>query len=126
MLTIAPGVELDVQRGPNWLLVRIDNLDAVRCESIPLADEIWELLQRHFIWRLVLDMGRSPALNRHLINELLDLHRRITAKGGVMRICHVSPRDARVLTSLRLDDRLTPYSSWEEAVRGSGDVRKPR
>lgn len=126
MLTIAPGVELDVQRGPNWLLVRIDSLDADRCDSIPLADDIWEMLQRHFTWRLVLDLGRAPSLNRHLINELLDLQRRIAAQGGVLRVCGVSARDARMLASLRLDDRLTPYSSWEEAVRGAGCMRKPR
>ena len=34
MLTIAPGCELDVERGPDWLLVRVRKLDLVESEPL--------------------------------------------------------------------------------------------
>ena len=123
MLTIAPGCELDVQRGPDWLLVRIDSIDLDQHEAVPLADEIWALMERHFTHRLVLDMKCMPSFNRHIINELLQLYQRVADHGGVMRVCHLSTRNERVLRACRLDDRLMPYSTWEEAVMGIGPPR---
>ena len=118
MLSIAPGCELDVQRGPDWLLVRIDSLDLEQHEAVPLADEIWALIERHFTHRLVLDVRNVPRITRHVISELLQLYQRVADQGGVMRVCHLTPRNERVLHACRLDDRLMPYATWEEAVMG--------
>lgn len=117
MLTLASGWELDVQRGPGWLLVRISNSDAAPTEP-PLADALWELLQRHFTYRLVLELDQVKILNSYLIGQLVQLCRRIRQRDGVMRLCGLSPYNVRVLRSSRLDDRFLPYRDREEAVMG--------
>jgi len=38
MLAIAPGCGLDVERGPDWLLVRVRNLDLAEPNMPPLAE----------------------------------------------------------------------------------------
>ena len=55
MLTVASGCTLDVERGPDWLLVRIRNLDRAEPET-PLAEQLWALLEQHFTYRLVLEL----------------------------------------------------------------------
>ena len=67
--------ELDVQRGPGWLLVRPTSPTQHVVEHFPLADRLWSLLERHFIYRLVLELDEVPALNSHLIGQLLLLYR---------------------------------------------------
>jgi anti-anti-sigma regulatory factor len=126
MLTIAPGIELDVQRGPDWLLVRIETLEVDQPEPISLADEVWSLMERHLTHRLVLDMTNVPVLNRHLISELLRLHQRAAEQNGVLRVCGLSARNHRVWRVCGLDDRLLPYDTWQEAVMGCNRPRRAK
>ena len=42
MLAIAPGWELYVERGPDWLIVKIESMDAGE-KILPLAEIIWSL-----------------------------------------------------------------------------------
>jgi hypothetical protein len=91
MLTMAPSCDLEVERGPDWLLVRVKNLSSDRTENTSLAERIWGLLQQHFTYRLVLELNDVEVLDSFLIDELLDLYRRVKQHGGVMRICGLSP-----------------------------------
>ena len=70
MLAIAPGCELDVERGPDWLLVRVRNLDLAESDAPPLAERLWQLLEQHFTYRLVLELDGVQVLNSHLIGQL--------------------------------------------------------
>ena len=56
MLTSAGGCDLAVERGPDWLLVRLRNLDFLAPDAPPLAEQLWSLLQQHFTYRLVLEL----------------------------------------------------------------------
>jgi anti-anti-sigma factor len=107
-------------------LVRVRSLDQDGPDPIPLADELWLLMERHFAHRLVLELDQVPTLSRHVLGELVRLHQRICERGGVMRLCGLSPRNQRVLRTCRLDDRLTPFESREDAVMSSGIFRRPR
>ena len=125
MLAVAPGWELDVERGPGWLLVKIKSLD----ESSPepsLADELWDLLGRHFTYRLVLELDQVKVLNSHLIGQLVQLYRLIREHDGVMRLCGLSPYNLNVLRTCRLEDRFLPYRDREEAVMGCSCPRHPK
>lgn len=124
MRTFAPEWELEVHRGPGWLLVKLLNPD----DSPPpplLADQLWSLMERHLVYRLVLDLDEIRVFDRHLLGQLVQLYRRIRRHEGVMRLCGLSPLNRKVLEShRRLVDRLPPYDDVEEAIMGV--KRKPR
>jgi anti-anti-sigma regulatory factor len=126
MLAVAPGCELDVERGPDWLLVRVVSLDKHSPEAPSLAEELWSLMQRHFTYRLVLELDGVPALGSELVAQLGRLHDRIVDHGGVMRLCGLSPRNLRLLRAQGLDDRFLPYRDRHEAVMGCLRPRQPK
>jgi anti-anti-sigma factor len=126
MLAVAPGCELDVERGPDWLLVRVNNLDTDPADGLSLADQLWEVMQRHFIYRMVLEMDQIPVLNSYLIGQLIQLRRRVEEHHGVIRLCGLSPYNRRVLQTTRLDNLFLPYRTREEAVLGCSRPRQPR
>ena len=76
MLAATAGCELDVERGPDWLLVRITSVDADPADGLSLADRLWEVMERHFVYRMVLEMDQIPVLNSYLIGQLVALRRR--------------------------------------------------
>jgi anti-anti-sigma factor len=125
MLAVAPGWELDVERGPGWLLVKIKSLDR-SSEEPPLADVLWGLLETHFTYRLVLELDQVRMLDSHLIGQLVQLYRQIRHHGGVMRLCGLSAYNLDVLRTCRLQDRFLPYRDREEAVMGCSRPRQPR
>lgn len=116
MLTLAPGWELKVERGPDCLFVRILNLDPEASEIPDLADRIWNLLQQHFTYRLVLELDGIGPLRSELIGELIRLHRRVAQQGGLMRLCGLSAENRRILETCGLVQRLPIYESRQDAV----------
>ena len=126
MLAIAPGCELEVERGPGWLLVRIANLDPAELASPSLAERVWSVLQQHFTYRLVLELDQIRLLTSCLIAQLVQLHRRIDEHGGVMRLCGLSPHNRKVLQTCHLNERFMPYQDRQEAVMGCERPRQPR
>ena len=125
MLAIAPGWELEVERGPDWLIVRIQNMDEISESSPPLAERIWELMQQHLTHRLVLELDQVPLLNSYLIGQLIQLYRVIREHYGVMRLCGLSAYNQEVLQLHGLEDRFPSYGDVEEAVMCSYPL-KPR
>jgi anti-anti-sigma factor len=125
MLQIAPGWSLDVERGPDWLLVKLhcdpEHLD----DDPPLAERIWDLLTQHMTHRLVLECNEIDHLHSSLIGQLVLLHKRLTTQDGVMRLCGLSPENMMVLRACRLEDRFPAYESRDEAVLGHRPA-KPR
>ncbi len=121
-LQIAPGWELDVDRGPEWLFVRIRKPSQDASDTPQVAEQVWTLLQQHSICRLVLEMEQIEILRTYLIGQLVLLHKRISVCGGTMRLCGLSSQNQQVLRLCRLNDRFLPYSNREEAVMG----RHPR
>jgi anti-anti-sigma factor len=126
MLATAPCCELDVERGPDWLFVRVRNLDLEESDSPLLADRLWRLMQQHFTHRLVLELNEVEVLDSFLIGQLIELYRRIEEHDGVMRLCGLSAHNRQVLHACRLDDRLLPYCDRQEAVMGHSAAGKPR
>ena len=116
MLAIAPGCDWDVQRGPDWLLVRVRNVDLLDPDAPDLTERLWSLLEQHFTYRLVLELDEETSLNRRLAAQLLKLYRRIEEHDGVLRLCGLSPCNRHFLHTCRLDARLPPYDDPESAV----------
>ncbi len=119
MKDLANGWSADVERGPNWLLVRLH----APCEGTPecpaLADGLWSLLQEHLVHRLVLEMDEVNPLHNEVLDQLLCLHERLSTEGGMLRICGLSEENRRLLQARQLDARLPAYNNRREAVLGS-------
>ena len=126
MLASIAGCELDVERGPDWLWVSVRNLGVDPAVAPSLADELWVLAQKHFIYRIVLELDQVKVLNSHLIGQLIQLYRRVREHDGVLRLCGLSPYNRRVLHTCALEDRFPSYDTLEDAVLGGSDPRLPR
>lgn len=130
MLAIAPGWELKVDRGPDGLWVSISGPAAENpAESSgnpPLAEQLWSLLERHFVHRLVLELENVEVLDERLMEQLLVLNRRIREHGGMMRLCGLSPENQDLLKAYGAHHGFAVYDSLEDAVMGEKKVRKPR
>lgn len=126
MLQIAPGWNLRVERGPDWLLVRVNLTTDDIWETPPLADRVWSLMQQHFAHRVLLELDEVKMLDSRLLGQLIKLYRQVHAAGGMMRLSGLSPYNREVLHQCRLDDRFHPsYHDRGEAVLGCCP-RKPR
>jgi anti-anti-sigma factor len=119
MLATDLACELDVERGPDSLFVRVRNLDTAESNAT-LADRLWSLLEQHFTHRLVLELDNVGVLGSLLIGQLVDLYRRIEEHDGMMRVCGLSACNRDVLRACRLDQHLPPYADRREAVMGLG------
>jgi hypothetical protein len=126
MLEMLTDWELDVERGPNWLFVRLRG-PAPHGQSVPrLADRLWLLLQEHLVDRLVVELDEIQVPSMPLLEELTLLHERINSHGGMMRLCGVSPSNQGLLRSSCRGRRFSCYRDREEAVLGECGPRHPR
>lgn len=106
---------VDVDRGPDWLIAK---LRPGKESPHDLGDQLWSLADRHFIYRLVLEMDEVEMLPSLLIGELVLLQRRLLKRGGALRLCGLSDDCAQVIHFCRLDSALPQYDSREDAVLG--------
>ena len=53
---VSPGWDLEVERGPDWLFVRLGSYPVADSDMPSLAGEIWSILDRCFVYRLVLQL----------------------------------------------------------------------
>jgi anti-anti-sigma regulatory factor len=125
MLAIAPGWELKVDRGPNWLWVKVERPESYSVDTPPLADEVWTQLERHFIYRLVLELEDIEVLDSYLIGQIVMLDRRIRDHDGILRLSGLSSFNREILRTHGLDGRFSIYGNLTEAVMGASP-RKPR
>jgi len=126
MVVLSPGWTLDVERGPDWLIVTLHTGDGAEWTCPPLAETVWELCGRHFTYRVVLDLASLTVLPTALIGQLVRLQKRICTHDGVLRLCGLSEHNREVLHSCRLDGYLPEFHDRGEAVMGTFVPAKPR
>ena len=66
---------LEVDRGPDWLFVKVRVPKRYRGEDPPLADLVWEQLQQHFVYRLALELDYVVGHAQPLLGQLLVLQK---------------------------------------------------
>ena len=113
-----PGWELDIDRGPDWLFVRLRPPQQGSLVEVDLAGTIWRMMEQSFTHRAVLEMDDVALLRSWLIGELVKLHKRVAADGGLLRLSGLSNNNQEVLRISRLDDRFPQYDSRSSAVMG--------
>ncbi|WP_428306322.1 STAS domain-containing protein [Lacipirellula sp.] len=106
---------VDVSRGPDWLFLR---LRPGKQEPAGMADKIWSLADRHFVYRLVLEMNDVSMIPSHLMGQLVMLQKRVLQREGALRLCGLSKECAEALRFCRLDQALPNFASLEDAVKG--------
>lgn len=121
---LASGCTFGVDRGPDWLFLR-PNLPADGGGEMDLAEAVWETMQQHLVRRVVLELDHLRLLRSWLIGQLTNLHKRVTAQGGTLRISGLSDENQEVLRMCRLEDRFPQYANRANAVMGWRPM-KPR
>jgi anti-anti-sigma factor len=115
----APSWTTDVERGPNWLFLRVHAPAKTSGDGNELADVVWQTMQQHLANRVVLEMDDLKMLNSRLIGQLVLLQKRICTKGGTLRVCGLSEASQAALHSTRLDTQLPCYRDRTDALMGT-------
>jgi anti-anti-sigma factor len=111
------GWRFDVDRGPDWVFVRL-HPDDNNLEADSLADKLWAVLEQSFTYRLVLELDEVPILQSYLIAQLVLIAKRINSHSGLLRLCGLSPANQEVIRLCRLDGCLPHFGNRGDAVMG--------
>ena len=120
MLEIAPGWHVEMDRGPNWLLLRFQSPADGHAGAGQLCRQLWDLMRRHLTTRLVVEFDNVPQLDAETIDQLRQLHERIAQVNGQLRVCGLSSDDEQALRSVdcRTERPISVFPSRSEAVLG--------
>ncbi len=118
MVHVADGLEMDVDRGPNWLFVKLQPGKKPDEEVPQMVDQLWSVVSRHFIYRLVLELEEFDSMPTGLVGQLATLQQRLAQRGGSLRICGLSSDCVETLHDCQLDSALPNHATREEAVLG--------
>jgi len=124
MLSLARGWTMDVDRGPDWLFVRLHGPDDGG-DGSELADQLWTVMQQSFTHRLVLELDDLTILRSAVIGQLVMLQKRVQTHGGMLRLCGLSKENQEAIHACRLDRCFPTFQSRADAVMGAAAV-KPR
>ena len=118
LLELAPEWTMDIDRGPDWLFIRLSPPRHGDTGEIHLAEMIWRKLEQCFCYRAVLEMNDVGMLRSWMVGELVRLHKRVTTQGGMLRLSGLSHANEDVLRISRLNDRFPSYRNRTDAVMG--------
>ena len=118
LLELAPEWAVEIDRGPDWLFIRLRPPHEGDCGEVPLAEMIWQRMEQSFCRRVVLELDDVTFLRSWMVGELVKLHKRLTAAGGLMRLAGLSETSQEVLRACRLADRFPAYRNRTDAVMG--------
>ncbi len=122
MLKTAPEWILDVQRGPDWLIVRLGPTHGEIGLHGVLAETLWSLAEQHFTHRVVLECDELDFMSSTTVGQFVLLHNRLQSQGGLLRLCGLSDRAREVLRTTRLEGRFPCFRDRAEAVMGARHV----
>jgi len=117
---VIDGLELNVDRGPNWLFVKLRDKKTSRAKVPQIAEKLWSISSRHFIYRLVVELDELENVPSSWMEELAELQQRLAECGGALRLCGMSP-ECEETVSNQLEGTLTNHATRAEAVMGSGE-----
>ncbi|HUY31875.1 MAG TPA: STAS domain-containing protein [Pirellulales bacterium] len=132
MAELAQGWIADVERGPDWLIIRLSPPPRVSLppwdgeDGADLADTLWSLVERHFTYRLLLECEELTRLDSTLVAQLLVLDRRLHEHDGMLRLCGLSELNQQVLERCRLNGRFPSFRDRSHAVLGTSRPQQPR
>lgn len=117
-----PAEELEIERGPNWLFVRVHACHTCSDTCASLASRVSAALDQHLVNRVVLELGDAAISCDQLIEELMVLDNWIQHRHGVLRVCGLSGRASYRLHRSPLAQHFPVYHNRQEAVWGGTRV----
>jgi hypothetical protein len=109
---------LDIDRGPDWLFIRLRLPPTDLLDAVPVAEPIWNVVDQYHLYRVVLELDQISLLHSYLIGQLVLLQKRLHTHDGVLRVCGLSPGNENVLHTARMDAYLPNYANRGDAVMG--------
>ncbi len=125
-VVLAPGWKTELDRGPDWLFVKLYGPDSNHADATGLAETLGMLLRQEFKRRMVLELEGLLDMPQDLVNEVRLLHEALEGEGGVLRLSGVSAEHQQTLEEDNSDYRFVPFRDREEAVLGFYRPGKPR
>ncbi len=119
LLEVAPLWAVKIDRGPDWLFIRLVPPQGEDGDEFPLAEMIWDKLEQSFCHRVVVELDEVTFLRSWIVGELVKLHKRVVACGGMMRLSGLAPAHEEVLRACRLADRFPAYRTRTDALMGN-------
>ncbi|QDU55185.1 hypothetical protein [Aeoliella mucimassa] len=121
MIQFKSGFTLDVNRGPNWLFLRLEPSDRKGAKN--LAADLWSVVSKHFTYRVVLEFSNEfDELTPELIEQLDKFREDLEAHDGALRVCGLNKKCAERLskqcTESRIKSHLCTHSTVANAVFG--------
>ena len=117
---------MDVDRGPDWMFVRLHPAEELGPGDLSLAEKIWSILQQSFVYRLVLELDELEMLHSSVIAQLVLLAKRIHSHNGMLRLCGLSDANQEVIHICRLGrmlaELLQPGRCGDGASAGTAAV----
>jgi anti-anti-sigma factor len=126
MVELAQGWVAEVERGPAWLFVHLGMPSEGTADASELAELLWTIIERHFIYRIVLECDDVARFDSTFVAQLLVLDRRLHARGGMLRLCGLSELNQQVLERCRLSGRFPCFADRTHAVLGNHRPAQPR
>lgn len=103
-----------VERGPNWLFVRVpegalDPQESGEVGSSSLCERLWEVSRRHFVYRVVLELQDLDEIDDRAAEEIEKLRSILRERGGALRLCGVPTKCSRKLLSMAHQGATPPH-----------------
>jgi len=115
--TISPW-QIAIDRGPGWLFIRLRPPELSADADEGLAAQLWEAIEKHLTYRVVLEMDDVTHVSRELVGQLVMLQERIHKHDGVLRLCRLPRPCQETLRRSRQGAEFHNYPDRKEAVLG--------
>jgi hypothetical protein len=126
MLELDQGFELEIGRGPGSLSVKVNKLRRDTSNPPPLAESLWALLEQHFTYRMLLDLGAVKEMDDYLVDQMFQLSKRVHEHDGTLHICGLSERNQQVLRDGCHEEAVSCYRNSEEATKDCRCFGRPK
>jgi hypothetical protein len=111
-----PGGALEVERGPDWLFVKVAGNAAGDAEDLTRC--VWETIREHGASRVVLELDHVDTVDEALGCVIGEIGMRVRDAGGLIRICGLTQPELSQLRSVAAAARVPHFDTRSDAVGG--------
>jgi hypothetical protein len=126
LVDLAPGWKTHLDRGPDWLIVKLYGPDGDKADATGLAECLHAMMRQEFKERLLLELDEIRGMPGDFVRELCLLHEELESRGAILRLCGMSAEDESRLCERDASVRFAHYHDREEAITGFFRPGKPR